>query len=58
MNRAHNLRLRDYETITGHAGQQSAVVRGYQGELDLQHKRDIIEQITFDIEPPVPSGTR
>jgi hypothetical protein len=52
MNRAHNLRLRDYETITGHAGEQSAVVRGYQGELELRHKHDIIEKITFDIEVP------
>ena len=55
LNRAHKLRLCDYETITGHASTQRAVVRGYQWELDLQHKRDIVEQITFDIEVPRPA---
>jgi integrase len=54
LNRAHNLRISGAECITGHAGTQSAVVRGYQGELELQVKRDIIEKITFDIDPPVP----
>jgi hypothetical protein len=56
VNRAHNLRVRDYELLTGHAGEQSAVVRGYRGELDLRQKRDILESITFDVEPLRPAS--
>lgn len=56
LNRALNLHIPDAETITGHAGEKSAVVRGYRGELELKHKRDILEQITFDIEAPLVAG--
>jgi integrase len=49
LNRAQNLRVEGAEWITGHVGKQSTVVRGYLGELELQHKRDIIEKITFDV---------
>ena len=54
LNRALNLRIRDAELITGHAGGRSTVVRGYEGELELQHKREIIEKITFDVDVPKP----
>lgn len=55
LNRALNLRIPDAETITGHAGEKSTVVRGYEGELALEHKRDIIERVTFDIAIPHPA---
>jgi hypothetical protein len=38
-------------------GKKSAVVRGYLGELVLQHKRDIIEKVRFDlVDVPVPAA--
>jgi integrase len=52
--RAHNLRIADAELLTGHAGAQSAVVRGYQGELELPHKREIMERLSFDVSVPRP----
>jgi integrase len=35
--------------ITGHAGNENAVVRGYEGELALDRKQGILEKITFDV---------
>lgn len=39
----------DITPITGHVGQDSAVVRGYQGELTLDNLRDLIEKIEFPV---------
>lgn len=50
LNRAHNARPRlDATSITGHAGEESAVVRGYQGELSLTAKKMILEAIPIDV---------
>lgn len=50
--RAHQLRVKDADILTGHAGATSAVVRGYQGELGLPQKLEILRKITFDLEWP------
>jgi len=39
----------DATSITGHAGEVNAVVRGYQGELSLANKQRILEAIPFEI---------
>jgi len=35
-------------SITGHVGDESAVARGYSGELSLANKRTLLEKIRFD----------
>lgn len=48
---AHNASPRiDATPISGHVGKEDAVVRGYQGELSLTNKRDILEAIPFAID--------
>jgi integrase len=39
----------DATSITGHAGEVNAVVRGYQGELSLENKKRILEAIPFKL---------
>lgn len=39
----------DVTSITGHAGEDGAVVRGYQGELSLRNKQAILEAIPFGV---------
>ena len=51
LNRASNANPPlDATSITGHAGEVNAVVRGYQGELSLENKRRILEAIPFGID--------
>lgn len=40
----------DATPISGHVGKEDAVVRGYQGELALSRKREILEAIPFEID--------
>ena len=49
LSRANNLRVADATVITGHAGDASAVVRGYMDELELPRKQLILDQITYDV---------
>lgn len=37
------------ESITGHAGEKTAIVRGYEGELSLENKSRILEAIPFGV---------
>lgn len=53
-NRAMNLDVKNAEWLTGHAGAESAVIRGYRGEAELQAKQAVMERISFDVEPPRP----
>ena len=55
--RAQDLDIDRATVITGHVGDESVVVRGYQGELALARKRDIIEKITFDVSFEKPGAT-
>lgn len=55
LNRALNLGVLGAEAITGHVGEKSAVVRGYEGELSLTNKYKIISRITFDLELHCPT---
>lgn len=51
LNRASNANPPlDATSITGHAGEVNAVVRGYQGELSLTNKQRILEAIPFGID--------
>ncbi|MES2909534.1 MAG: site-specific integrase [Pseudomonadota bacterium] len=53
--RAKNLRVGSINDITGHAGPESAVVRGYQGTLELAHKQQLLDSITFELDlSPIP----
>ena len=55
LNRALNLNVDNASVITGHVdGSKSQVVRGYEGVLSVQNKRNILEKITFEIDHPVP----
>lgn len=57
LNRASNANPPlDATSITGHAGEVNAVVRGYQGELSLENKRRILESIPFGVDFIVPNG--
>lgn len=47
--RAKNLRVGSINDITGHAGPESAVVRGYQGTLELANKEELLNRITFEL---------
>lgn len=50
LNRAMNLEIDNAEWLTGHAPEKvSSIVRGYQGEAELQKKRDILERIFFEV---------
>lgn len=53
--RAKNLRVGSINDITGHAGPESAVVRGYQGTLELANKEELLNRITFELDlSPIP----
>lgn len=39
----------DATSITGHAGEESSIVRGYQGDLSLENKQRILDAITFGV---------
>lgn len=53
INRARNLDVTNTHWITGHAGSDaSAVVRGYQGTLDIERKKEIVDKITFEVSIP------
>lgn len=54
LNRAFNLDVQNAEVITGHAGSDSEVVRGYKGKLQIRKLLTIIEQVDFDIRPVAP----
>jgi integrase len=45
----------DESHIVGRAGGESDIARDYRGELSLTKKRDIIEQIAFDIDFFIPA---
>lgn len=50
LNRASNTNPPiDATSITGHAGEKSSIVRGYEGELSLENKRKIVEAIRFEL---------
>jgi integrase len=51
LNRAFNLGI-DVTTLTGHAGDTTAVVRGYTGELSLVNKSSLMEKIHFSLNFP------
>ncbi|MBC2731428.1 MAG: site-specific integrase [Thiobacillus sp.] len=54
--RAYDLGVLDAEAVTGHADAKvSAIVRGYRGAAGLDKRKRILEQITFDIDPPKPA---
>jgi integrase len=55
LNYGLNNHVANVEVITGHVGETSRVVRGYQGEMAIGSKKAIIEQIRFDVAPPKPS---
>ncbi|MEO6825095.1 MAG: site-specific integrase [Nitrosospira sp.] len=40
----------DATSITGHAGEGSAVVRGYEGELSLGNKKRVLEALPFGLD--------
>lgn len=53
LTRAYELDITGAEALTGHTDiGTSAVVRGYRGARGLEKLQEILEQITFDIEPP------
>lgn len=52
LNRAYNLGVANAEAITGHSRDTSAVVQGYEGELELPNKLALLSKITFDVTPP------
>ena len=58
LNRAFNLDVQNAEVITGHAGSDSEVVRGYKGKLQVKRLLSIIEQVDFDIAPIAPVLSR
>jgi integrase len=58
LNYGLNHHVANVEVITGHVGETSRVVRGYQGEMAIASKKAIIEQIRFDVAPPRPSYNR
>lgn len=49
INRAKVLGVKDTHNLTGHKGDDSAVVRQYQDELPLPQKLAILRQVTFDL---------
>jgi integrase len=53
---AMNLGVEGAEKITGHAGQDSQVVRGYKGDLWLTNRLKIVEGIQYEAVFPVPCG--
>lgn len=56
LTRAHELDIAGAEALTGHTDTgTSAVVRGYQGQRGLEKLQGILEQVTFDIDPPKPA---
>lgn len=53
--RAKNLGVGSINDITGHAGPESAVVRGYQGTFELARKKELLDRITFELDlSPIP----
>lgn len=58
LNRALNLGVVNAEVITGHARDVSAIVRGYEGEMELANKLKVLSQIDFDVAPPKCSTTK
>jgi integrase len=50
-----NNHIANIEVITGHAGDASRVVRGCRGEMSLPNKKAILEQLKFEVRPPVRS---
>lgn len=52
LNRAKTLGVAGADNITGHTGNTSAVVRGYQDELPLTQKLEILKRIHFDLRWP------
>lgn len=53
--RAYELGIPDAEVVTGHTDKNvSFVVRGYRGPAGLEKRKRILEQVTFDIDPPKP----
>lgn len=56
LTRAHELDVTGAEALTGHTDTgTSAVVRGYRGARGLEKLQGILEQVTFDIDPPTPA---
>ncbi|MHB1214092.1 MAG: DUF6538 domain-containing protein [Thiobacillus sp.] len=55
LSRAYELGIPDAEVVTGHTDKNvSFVVRGYRGPAGLEKRQRILEQVTFDIDPPKP----
>jgi integrase len=53
LNRALNLGVTNAYTLTGHSSPHvSGVVGGYQGDVDLAVKQQLMEKIRFDLQPP------
>lgn len=53
LNRAMNLDIENAEWLTGHAeGQVSKIVRDYRGQAELAKKREVMEQMHFDVSIP------
>ena len=45
----------DESDIVGHSGGESAVAKGYRGDLWLKNKKEIIEKITYDVQFVTPT---
>ena len=56
LSRANELGVQQAGEITGHESDDSSVMRGYQADLPLSAKRDILEKITFDVEFEKPNA--
>lgn len=52
INRAKVLGVQGADNLTGHTGNSSAVVRGYQDELPMPQKLEILKQIKFELKWP------
>ncbi len=54
LNRAKVLGVQGADNLTGHTGNASKVVRGYQDELPMPQKMGILKQISFGLKWPPP----
>ena len=55
--RAYNLKVPSVAALTGHAEEgKSSVERGYLGSMSPRNKRETLEKIRFDLDPPPPAA--